>query len=284
MTPNDEPAGNGARAGKVAITGASGQVGSLLRGELAKRSNELVPLNRGEDWGPALKSAEVIVHLAGALVPGRHGSFEEANVETTRAVARGVGEEARRIVFPSYVGAAPDSGNRYLRSKYEAEQILRDTGVEVTVLRCLHIFGPPGTPGPTVSALLAKEGGSRVTVLGSGRQLIQPLYIGDVVDAILAAGLNPRTPAGIFELGGPDTMDMDRFVTTVNQKTIELRHVPKPVAKLLAHLVPTLNPSLVDLLTRDNVVPEENDTAGTFGLRLRGPEDVWGFSPTPDEP
>jgi len=280
---NDEPASSGARAGKVAITGASGQVGSLLRGELAKRPNELVPLNRGEDWGPALKSAEVIVHLAGALVPGRHSSFEESNVETTRAVARGVGEQARRIVFLSYVGAVPDSANRYLRSKYEAEQILRDTGIEVAVLRCLHIFGPPGTPGPTVSALLAKEGGSRVTVLGSGRQLIQPLYIGDVVDAILAAGLNPRTPAGIFELGGPDTMEMDRFVTVVNQKIVKFRHVPKPVAKLLGHLVPTLNPSLVDLLTRDNVVPEENDSAVTFGLQMHRPEDIWGFFPPPDE-
>jgi uncharacterized protein YbjT (DUF2867 family) len=268
-----EPAGR--RTGRVAITGASGQVGTLLQKELSGLPNEVAPLNRLEDWRPGISSSEIVVHLAGALVPGKGSSFEEANVDTARTVAENVDSGTERIVFLSYVGASADSSNEYLRSKFEAERILAGTGRPLTVFRCLHIFGPPDSPGPTISAFLAKEGKSKVTVLGSGRQRIEPVFIGDVVDAILAAALDPTAPAGTFELGGPERMSMDGLVKTVNSEKVKVGHVPTPIARLLGHLSPSLNPSLVDLLVEDNLAPGTAETTAAFGLDLHGPTQVW---------
>jgi uncharacterized protein YbjT (DUF2867 family) len=263
------------RTGRVAITGASGQVGTLLRKELADLPNEVTALNRGEDWGPALASAEVIFHFAGALVPGHGSSYEEANVDTARTVADHAGSDTGRIVFLSYVGASPDSGNEYLRSKYEAEQALLSTGLPVTIFRCLHIFGPPASPGPTVSAFLAEPRHDRVKELGNGQQRISPLYIGDVVDACLKAGLDADSPTGVFELGGPDEMSMDEFIQIVNGGGVRVSHVPAFLARVLGRMSQALTPSLVDLLIRDNLAPGTPETTAAFGLELHGISQVW---------
>src|SRR5215207_2578130 len=93
------------RTGGVAITGASGQVGTLLRRRLVDDANRIVALNRGDDWGASVRSAEVVVHLAGTLQPKGSNTYEAANVETTEAVARAVsGGDVKRIAFLSYVG------------------------------------------------------------------------------------------------------------------------------------------------------------------------------------
>lgn len=251
---------------KIAITGATGQVGTMLRERLAGSGPELVALERGDDWGAAIAAADAVVHLAGTLQPKGHNSYRAANVETTEAVASAAAQGSpRRIVFLSYVGAAPDSANAYLRSKAEAERLLLDCGVPTTIFRCLHIYGPPAHPGPTAGAFLA-EGSRAVNVLGDGRQRIAPLYLGDVVSAVAAAATDPGTPTGAFDLGGPEEMSMDEFVRALNGGTAKIRHLPAPLARLLARLSPSLTPALVDLLLGDNVAPDPAPVAARFGF------------------
>jgi NADH dehydrogenase len=265
-----------ARTGAVAITGASGQVGTLLSERLSDGPNSVAVLNRGDDWAAGIESAEVVVHLAGTLQPKGRNTYESANVDTTEAVAGAVrGASVQRIVFLSYLGADPASTNAYLRSKGRAEEVLHGTGVPVTIFRCVHIYGPPDRPGPTAGAFIAKSRGP-VSVPGSGHQRIAPLYIGDVADAVLNAAIDPEAPAGTFELGGPDEMTMDQFVRTVNRPGVRLMHLPPVVARGLAHVVPTLTPALMELLLADNV-PSANpvETAGRFGTELHRLTDVW---------
>jgi uncharacterized protein YbjT (DUF2867 family) len=267
------------RSGPVAVTGASGQVGTLLRERLTERRNEIRPLNRDDDWTAGIRSAEIVVHLAGTLQPKGASTYESANVETTRTVASAAAAaEVSRIVFLSYVGADTSSSNAYLRAKAQAEEILRASGTPATILRCLHIYGPPDRPGPTAEAFIAK-GGGRVTVPGNGRQRIAPLYIGDVVEAVLHAALDPGAPANTFELGGPDVMSMDELIRGLNGGEARIVHLPTPLARAAAHLVPSLTPALVDLLVRDNVTSEDpGRIAGELGLALHRFGDVWPTS------
>jgi NADH dehydrogenase len=266
-----------ARTGAVAITGASGQVGTLLSERLRVRPNPVAVLNRGDDWAAGIESAEAVVHLAGTLQPKGRNTYEAANVDTTEAVAGAVrGGDVQRIVFLSYVGADPASSNAYLRSKGRAEQILQGTGAPVTIFRCVHIYGPPDRPGPTAGAFIAKGRGP-VSVPGSGHQWIAPLYIGDVADAVLIAATDPEAPVGTFELGGPDEMTMDQFVRTVNRPGVRLMHLPPVVARGLAHVVPTLTPALMELLLADNVPSADPaETASRFGTELHRLTEIWG--------
>ena len=112
-------------------------------------------------------------------------------------------------------------------------------------------------------------------MLGTGKQWIEPVFTGDVVDAIVTAALDPEAPTGTFELGGPERMTMDGLVEAVNVKEVKVGHVPAPIARLLGHLSPGLNPSLVGLLVEDNLAPGTVETAKAFGLDLHGPTEAW---------
>ncbi len=268
----------------IAITGASGQVGMLLQERLAESQSSIIPLNRGADWAPSIGEAEVVVHLAGTLQPKGKDTYESANVVTTEAVAAAAQNSGvRRIVFLSYVGAALDSANAYLRAKAQAEKALVDSGVPITIFRCLHIYGPPERPGPTADAFLA-NGRRRVPVPGTGEQRIAPLYIGDVVSAVLCAATRPDAPTGVFELGGPEEMTMDLFVRSLNGGQVRIRHIPASLARVLARLSPSLTPALMDLLLCDNVTSSDpNQVAAEFGFSLRRFGDVWPIAGTEAE-
>jgi nucleoside-diphosphate-sugar epimerase len=264
------------RTGPVAVTGASGQVGSVLLRCLEAWPNELRPLGRGDDIARAFADADAVVHLAGTLQPHKPNTYRTANLDTVLAtVAALARSRVQRVVFLSFLTARLDASNSYLRYKAEAEEVLRACGLPATIFRCGHIYGPPSEPGPTASAFLAKSG--TVTLLGSGTQQLTPLYRDDAVEAILHAALDPDTPTGTFDLAGPDTMTAGEFARLLNRKPIRIRRTPAMLARLLGHVVPTLAPELVDVILASTVLDEAAAaaTARRFGVELHRVADVW---------
>jgi NADH dehydrogenase len=283
------PRGQSDTATEVVVTGANGQVGRALLGRLAGTPLQTVALVQGGQYvrahrllsgslhappsAQALHEADVIVHLAGALRPEPPNTCRAANVHTAQAVAQAVRHgRARRVLFLSFVGASESSPNEFLRTKAEAERLLASSGKEVVVFRCTHIVGPPECPGPFARSLLARPSGV-VTVLGRGRQLVQPLYLGDAA-AALAAALEGGAP-GTYDLAGPEWMPLDDLARLLNRgRDLRLRHVPALAARALGRLWPSLSPALVDVMLRD-CVGETEPAATTFGLRLTPLGEIW---------
>jgi uncharacterized protein YbjT (DUF2867 family) len=257
------------RTGPIAITGAGGQVGKALQDYLADYPNEVLALRRGDDWAAACKGAEVIVHLAGTLVPHRPDSYEAANSGTVRrTIAALEGSAVQRVVFLSFITADPDSTNPYLRAKANAEALLRSCGVPAVIFRCDHIYGPPADPGPTVASFLA-QAGKPVTILGTGTQKLAPIFKADVVAAIAHAALDPATPAGSFELAGPQIMTADQFAQELNGHGARLRHLSPPLARAFSHILPGLPAGLVDVMLHDAIPTQDpQETARLFGTKL----------------
>jgi nucleoside-diphosphate-sugar epimerase len=271
------------------VTGANGQVGRALLGRLLGTPLQTVALVQGGQYvrahrllsgslhappsAQALHEADVIVHLAGALRPDHPNTYRAANVHTTQAVTHAARHgRARRVIFVSAVGANASSSNEFLRTKAEAERLLASSGKEVVTFRCTPIVGPPECPGPFAMPLLARPSG-RVTVFGRGRQLVQPLYLGDVA-AALAQAVEGGAP-GTYDLAGPEWMPLDDLVLLLNRGCdVRLRHVPALVARALAAVSPSLSPALVDLLLRD-CVGETEAAITTFGLRLTPLGEIW---------
>lgn len=262
------------RTGPITITGADGQVGTALQHRLAGLANEIRPLGRTSDLADAFADAEAVVHLAGTLQPRRPNTYRAANLDTVRATAAALkGSAVQRIVFLSFVTADPASPNPYLRFKAQAEQLLMETGVPAVVFRTGHVYGPPQRPGPTAGSLLA-DGGS-VSVLGPGTQQLTPVYVGDVVEAITRAALDPDTPTGTFELAGPDTVTVDEFAAALNTEPVRLRHVPAWLARHLGWILPSLPRPLADVLVSDAVATRHHETAERFGIQLHALDDIW---------
>ena len=275
-------------SGSPVITGATGQVGRAVIDAFVRRGVRPTALVRGtgqlegcttiSDWlssdraVAAIERAPVVVHLAGALNPPDH-DYDRANIVPTKRVASALSPTWTRIVvFLSYVGASEQSQNRYLATKARAERLLRETGVPVTVFRCTHIVGSPSSPGPTAASLLATSKNS-VTVLGTGKQRVAPVYLGDVVTAIEVAISSVH--AGTFDLQGPEEMSLDDLVRRLNQPAkVSITHVPAVVARLLRFVGPKLPTPLIEVMLNDS--RSEHPTAHlVFGFSLTSLDRVW---------
>ena len=281
--------------GSVVVTGANGQIGRSTLAVLAKSGVKPTALVRGResladcttvgDWLAsdvalrAIRGAEAVVHLAGTLNPP-DGDYENANIIPTERLARALDpRRTRRLIFLSYVGASEKSRNQYLKTKGRAERLLRETQIPLTVFRCTHIIGSPDAPGPTASAMLL-GGKSSVTVLGSGKQRVTPVFVGDVVAAILAALESDQS--GTFDLQGPEEMSIDDLVRILNRSDrVRISHVPGLVARSLQFLGPKLPGALIDVMLND--CRSENPTAqSAFDLPLTSLHRVWASSRSAD--
>jgi NADH dehydrogenase len=259
--------------GPIALTGADGQVGRALRRRLAALPNEVRPVGRSDDLARALHDADAVVHLAGTLRPVPPDTYEDANLGTVeRTLAALDGSAVERVVFLSYLGARRTSANAYLRAKADAEELLHHCGRDAVVFRCGHVYGPLGEPGPLVASLLAREG-RPVWVLGDGEQRLAPVYLEDVVDAIVVA-LDPQRHHGRFDLPGPEVLSLNELVRIVNGGIVRLRHVPALVARTLAHAAPSLTPELVDVLLADSL-GDQVRVDRAFDLERRRVRDVY---------
>jgi len=276
-------------AGTAVITGADGQVGRALLQSLQRTQVQTIALTRKTAELPAsrlvsgpldaasavaaIKEADYVVHLAGVLRPVGKNSYQAANVETAEAVASAVKDgKAKHVLFLSYVGASEGSKNLYLRTKAMAERILAASGKEVVVFRCSHIIGSPDAPGPTALAMLAKPG-KGVTVLGNGRQVVAPVYLGDVVSALLSA-MRGGSP-GIYDLTGPEQISLDDLVRLLNRNPqIPITHIPDWMARLIGVFVPALPSPMVDVLLHDSV-GDPSRAVAIFGLELTSLRTIW---------
>lgn len=272
----------------VVVTGANGQVGRRLLVELVRRGIMPTALVREPfsvegcrsipNWlavdaaRDAIRGAETVVHLAGTLNPSDHDYMKANVLPADRLIQALEGGRTRLVVFLSYLGAAETAANPYLQTKARAEQLIRDTRIPLTVFRCAHIIGPPEAPGPTASAMIAGPKGS-VTVLGSGRQRVAPVYVDDVVAAIRAALESGES--GSFDLQGPEEMAIDDLVRLLNRsRDVSIRHVPALLARLLQYIGPKLPGGLIDIMLRDSR-SEKATAVPAFGLTLTFLRQVW---------
>ena len=229
------------------VTGANGVLGKALIRRLAEVPHSAVErvraLVRGlaqaavldglpveifqVDYGDAgslveaLKGADAVVHLAGALQPRRGERLHEANAGTTRTVAAAAeAAGVRRFVYLSAPGARLDSPNEYLRSKALAESSIRRAGFEAVVFRVPMVLGE-GTPSTRTLLHLA---GSRVAPLvRGGRVRIQPVALADVAGAIQWALEVEHAPVHVLDLVGPDTLT---YVELLRRAAARLRGRP----------------------------------------------------------
>jgi NADH dehydrogenase len=273
--------------GTVVVTGANGQVGRRLLSALPGHCHRIIALVRQpidlpateviSDWMNSAKAretiahADAVLHLSGTLRP-RQGDYVSANIKPTEVLVSALTNQTKRLVFLSYVGASDQSSNAYLSTKAKAEHLLQASGVPLTVFRCSHIIGSPDRPG-TMAENLLSQNGKVVTVLGCGHQMVAPIYLDDVVTAILAALQQQHD--GVFNLVGPESLAIDDLVNLLNPKdTVKVTHLPPLVAKLLPWVVRDLPAALVDVMLRESVGDPQRVVA-TFDLTLTPLKQVW---------
>ena len=277
--------------GLVTIFGGSGFVGSQIVRALAKRGArvrvavrnpgrgyrlpmlgdvgqiEIVQANVRDEasiaW--ALDGAEACVNAVAVLHESGRQRFDALHVEGARTVARAAAAAgARRFVHISALGARRDSTSEYSRSKAEGEAAVREQMAGATIVRPSVIFGPDDAFFNRFASMATVS--PALPLIGGGATRFQPVFVGDVAAAIVAALADDDTAGRTYELGGPlvySFKDLMRLMLQEIGRKRLLVPVPFPVAKVLgmagdllaaAGLPPPITSDQVESLRSDNVV------------------------------
>ncbi|HUE62785.1 MAG TPA: complex I NDUFA9 subunit family protein [Rhizomicrobium sp.] len=211
-----------------------------------------------EQVARAVKGANAVINLTGILFE-KGQTFEEVQSDGAANVAKAAAEAgASAMVHVSAIGADAESNAHYAVTKAEGETAVREAFPKAVILRPSLIFGPEDGFFNKFAGLARIFPG--LPLIGGGRTRFQPVFVGDVAQAILA-GLS-RQDGRTYELGGPTIYSfkelMKLILREIGRKRV-LVPLPFGIASLKAMFLQILpNPLLtmdqVRLLKRDNVV------------------------------
>jgi NADH dehydrogenase len=220
----------------------------------------------------AVEGAALVVNLVGILAERHTGDFHRIHAEGPGRIARLASEAGvLRFVHISAIGADPASPSRYGKTKAGGEEAARQAYRGTTILRPSIVFGAEDQFFNRF-AWMAQMLPVMPVIAGETR--FQPVYVGDVADAVMAA-LGRADSAGItFELGGPRVWSFREILGYVLVQAGRRRpmvDVPIGIAELQARLAELLpwKPFTRDqllMLQRDNVVAPDMPGLPELGI------------------
>jgi NADH dehydrogenase len=230
----------------------------------------------------AIDGSDLVINLVGILAQTGQQRFDALQHEGAARVARHAAAlGARRLVQISAIGADEASPSLYARSKAAGEKAVRAAFPAATILRPSIVFGPEDQFFNRFAEM------TRILpflpLIGGGATRFQPIYVGDVADAAMAALDRPDAAGKLFELGGPHIYTfrelMELMLREIDRPNLPLIPVPFPIAMLQAALLERLpsKPLTRDqvlLLKRDNVVSPGAHTLADLGIAPTAPDAV----------
>ncbi len=212
---------------RIAMTGATGYVGTEVLAKLLRRDHDVRALVRrpdragplgdlgvelvagGLDGEDALRrlvaGADAVVHLVGIIAESGRQTFDAVHVRGTQSLLAAAREAGVPLfVHMSALGARGEAAaTKYHRTKWQAEEAVRASGLAHVVFRPSIVAGPGNAAIAMMLNMLRFS--PVVPVIGDGRYELQPLWVGDLAEAFARAIERPDL-RGTFDLGGPERL------------------------------------------------------------------------------
>ena len=228
----------------------------------------------------AVRGASVVINLVAVGYQRGNQRFQAVNVDGAGDVAKAAkAAGVTTLIHMSMLGAAPESESAFARSRAEGEAAVREAFASALIVRPSLSFGSDDSYFNLMASL------SRffpVMPLIGGKSKFQPVYVGDVAEAIALAAEGVVKPGRTYELGGPETVTQKELLTMILReagRSNPLLPLPEGIAKLMALPMgllpkPLITGDQVTLLQSDNVL---SDAASRERRTLAG----IGLTPTP---
>ncbi|MDH4384949.1 MAG: complex I NDUFA9 subunit family protein [Caulobacter sp.] len=235
----------------------------------------------------ALEGAEACINLVGVLYEAGPQKFEKVHSEgagRVAAAARAAG--VRRMVQVSALGADPGSPSQYGRTKAAGEAAVRQAFAEATIIRPSIVFGPEDDFFNRFAQMAAIS--PALPLIGGGHTRFQPVYVGDLAEAIAQAAASGDHAGQTYELGGPAVYsfrDLMEFILRETGHRRFLAPLPFSVAGLIGAMGNLVAPILAPPITSDQVnsLKVDNVPSGALpGLEAFGvtPRSIEAVVPT----
>ncbi|MCS5717064.1 NAD(P)H-binding protein [Herbiconiux sp. CPCC 205763] len=204
---------------RVAITGGTGFVGRHLAERLGAADTVVVLRRTGvaiddvEALAEAFAGCDAVAHCAGINREIGDQTFDHVHVEGTRAVveaARRAG--VKRIVMLSFLRARPDCGSGYHETKWAAEELIRHSGIEHTILKSGMIYGPGDHMVDHVTRAVRTF--PVFATVGYRERTVRPIPVEEAVDVLVAA-LEGRIPDPTVAVMGAEELELGAAVRRI---------------------------------------------------------------------
>jgi uncharacterized protein YbjT (DUF2867 family) len=229
----------------------------------------------------------VVINLVGILFERGGQRFDAVMAAGAQSVARAAHAVSAPLIHVSAIGADDKSISHYARAKAEGERLVLAEDKSAVIVRPSIVFGPEDDFFNRFAALARVA--PALPLVGGGLTRMQPVFAGDVAEAIARAVDGDLRAGCIYELGGPSVRtfkELMQFVLATTQRRRLLIPVPFAVMKLQAMVLqflpkPPITPDQVELLKCDTIVSEgakrEGRTLEAIGIT---PESIEAIVPT----
>jgi len=233
-----------AKSKKIVVTGARGFIAKHLRNYLSENNIDLISISRNdfkqfkneskivsENYDenillPKIKDSDALIHLVGIGNQSVNNDYNMINVELTKHIVNLCKKtKIKKIVYTSGLGVSSNTSLGYFISKYNAEKIIINSGLNFTIFRPSYIVGKDDHFTKYLKKQI-KTG--EIKIPGSGNYSIQPIYIDDVIQIIFQSAIQPKFKNKIIDLVGPKNITFKQYVklfskgTKTNIKKIDL--------------------------------------------------------------
>ena len=251
----------------------------------------------------AVEGADEVVNLVGLLYEGGGQNFKRIHTSGATNVGSACAKaQVSNLVHVSAIGANSESSSAYARTKADGEKSITKEFPNATILRPSIVFGPEdnffnlfagisrlspvipvfGCPNLPKVTFFSSEAPLKIDFYGKGGTKFQPIYVGDVADAIVAALKSEETNGKIYELGGPRVYTskelMELLGSTTGRKRI-LAPIPFWYLNFIATFMeilpkPFITRDQVRLLRYDNIVANKANKIEDLGISATAAEAI----------
>ncbi len=223
------------KSNQIVITGASGFVARNLRKYLSEKNIKLISISRNDfkqfknelkiisknydekNLLPKIQNSDALIHLVGIGKQSIKTDYDIVNVEFTKHIVN-LSKKAKikKFIFTSGLGVSPNTSSGYFISKYKAERLVVNSGLNYTIFRPSYIVGKDDLFTKYLKKQIKK---GKIEIPGSGTYSIQPIYIKDVVKIFLQSVLQTKFRNKIIDLVGPDHITFEQYVKFFSKGT-----------------------------------------------------------------
>ena len=253
----------------ILVTGGTGFIGLALVRHLTEAGHQVRILLRASSRSPnlprsvpvevtvsglnderglraAMVGVDTVYHLAGSEWRGVYASLVETDIQGTQnVVAAAIDARVKRLFFVSHLGADRASAYPVLKAKAIAEEFIRRSGIDYTILRTAIVFGHNDGFTTGLAQLLSTL--PRIFLVpGDGESLLQPLWVEDLATCLTWALDDDRTLNQMYEIGGPEYLTFNQIILTIMEVLgIQRRiiHLRQPYLRAITVLFENLLPS-----------------------------------------